>query len=205
MRTNAGFTLLEMMASVAILAIVAGMMFLLAGTLQAASLTQETKLTTQEEVRAGMEFIVRELRQAADATITGLPGGTLSYRIATDLDGNGSAVDAGGNLELSAVRTIQRDVADVNGDGQTLTQLVMIPTGGTARVVMNGLAVNEDGNNNGALDAAEDRNFNGALDRGVWFERVGGGVRITLQSQRRAGPQGQWMTSTLVETVVPRN
>ena len=46
---------------------------------------------------------------------------------------------------------------------------------------------------------------NQVLDRGVWFEQDGQGVRITVQAQRRAGVRGPLISSTVVETVVPRN
>jgi len=204
MNTRSGFSLLELMTSVAILGIVSGMLFMLAGSLHAAGTAQEAKLTTQDDARAGMEFIVRELRQAAGTTITGVPGPSISYRIAEDVDGNGSAVDSGGNLELSPVRTLGRDVDDVNEDGVADTQLVRV-IGEGGRPVTNGLLIDEDRNNSGTLDAAEDLNRNNVLDRGLWFERVGQGIRVTLQTQRRAGPSGLLMTSTLTEIVVPRN
>ncbi len=110
----------------------------------------------------------------------------------------------GGNLELSPVRTLQRDVADLNGDGMRLTQLVRVDANGV-RVVGNGLAINEDLNNNGVLDGGEDRNENNVLDRGLWFERAGAGIRVTVQSERRAGPRGPLIISTLTEVVSPRN
>lgn len=204
MKERSGFTLIEVMTSVAILTIVAGVLFALASSMSSAAELQETKSTTQDEVRAATDFIVRELRQAARATITGLPGAAITYRRAEDVDGNGVAVDAGGRLELGALRTIQRDTNDVNGDGQTLDQLVMV-TGGTARVITNGLLLNEDTNGDGVLGGSEDQNGNGVLDRGLWFEDAGPGIRVTLQAQRRAGARGILVSSTLVEILVPRN
>jgi len=202
---QAGFTLLEVMASVAILTIVSGMLFLLADSLGAASLVQEAKMTSQDEARMGMERVMGELRQAANSSVIGpFPGDSITYRIADDIDGNGLAVDIGVNLELGPARTLRRDTGDLNNDGQTVTQLVCVE-GANVRVITNGLIPNEDINNNGVLDGGEDVNGNGVLDRGLWFERVGPGVRVTIQTQHRAGPRGPLIHSTLTETVVPRN
>jgi hypothetical protein len=147
-----------------------------------------------------------ELRQSARASIVwnALPGPTITYRRAEDLDGNGTAVDVGGFLELGPLKTIQRDVGDANGDGRTTTQLVVIE-GTDVTVLANGLLENEDVNANGILEASEDGNNNGVLERGVWFEPFGAGIRITLQAQRSPGPRSPVMTSQLVEIVVPRN
>lgn len=205
---QAGFTLLEVMASVAILTIVSGMLFMLAGSLNAAALSQEAKMASQDEARQGMEFIARELRQAASSSIGGvLPGPALTYRVADDVDGLGlgAAVDIGGSIELRPARTLTRDLTDANGDGQTVTQLVCIENGAVIRVVTNGLIPNEDTNNNSALDGGEDANSNGVLDRGIWFEQDGSGIRVTIQAQRRSGVRGQFMNSTLTEIIIPRN
>jgi len=97
-----------------------------------------------------------------------------------------------------------RDVADSNNDGLTDTQLVMVE-GTASRVVANGLLPDEDSNNNGVLDPGEDANSNGVLERGLWFEQAGRGIRITIQTQRLADPRGLQLSSSLIETVVPRN
>lgn len=202
---NAGFTLLEVMASVAILTIVTGMLFMLANTLNVSAASQEAKIAAQDEARQGMELVVGQLRQAAGSSLVGpFPGPSISYRVADDVDGNGSAVNASGNLELGPVRTIRRDTTDINGDGLTVTQLVRVE-GATARVITNGLLPNEDINNNNVLDGGEDANANGVLDRGLWFEPEGSGVRITIQAQRRVGRDRLFMNSTLTEIVIPRN
>ena len=206
-RFDEGMTLIELMIVVAILASVLGLLFVLGDNLQRSVAAQEAKVTTQDDVRLAMQRIMLELRQSARASITWntMPNSAITYQRAEDLDGNGTAVDIGGFLELGPQRTIQRDVNDANGDGRTTTQLVMIE-GAVATVLANGLLEDEDVNANGILEASEDINGNGALERGVWFEPFGvGGVRITLQAQRSPGPRNPVMTSQLVEIVVPRN
>lgn len=206
-----GMTLLEIIFAVAILTVVMGLIFGLSISMSDAANERHLKALTQDEVRKAMTLIVRDLHQAARATMSdlpdpGMPG--ISYQIATDLDGNGTAVDSSGNLELSDTRTISRDDNDVNGDGVT-NQLVLDDGNGTFQVLANNLIPDEDLNNNATLDPGEDTNFNGRLDRGVWFERVGNNIQVTVQTQARTrskGPAGgHFMTSAMVEIVSPRN
>ena len=201
-----GFTLLEMTVSIAILTIVLAILFGLATNLAASAKVQDTKVVVTDQSRAAMMVMAREVRQAATNSINwgNLPGSTLTYRSATDADGNGYAVDVNVDLELSVLRTLGRDLNDANNDGLTATQLVRT-AGSTVRVITNDLVLDEDVNANGVLDPGEDANANGTLDRGLWFERAGWGIRMTIQTQRRSDVQGPLMMSTMVETIVPRN
>ncbi|MDX9972108.1 MAG: prepilin-type N-terminal cleavage/methylation domain-containing protein [FCB group bacterium] len=202
---NQGFTLLEVMVSVAILGIVMGMLFALSQTLNRTAMGQDAKITAQDEARQGLELIVNQLRQAASASLAGpFPGPSISYRVAGDVDGNGSAVDISGALELLPARTIRRDTDDLNGDRETVGQLVLVD-GANVRVLTNGLMPNEDVDASNTLGATEDTNFNRRLDRGIWFERAGQGIRVTIQTQRRVGAQRQFVGTTLTEIVTPRN
>ncbi|MCP4639894.1 MAG: prepilin-type N-terminal cleavage/methylation domain-containing protein [bacterium] len=203
---RAGFTLLEVMVSAAIMTIALGIMFGLARNLAQSAQVQDTKVVTADEARTAMMFLAKEVRQAAVTSInwTDLPGPVLTYQVATDRDGNGYAVDMSGNLELSVPRTVGRDSEDVNDDGQTANQLVRT-AGTTFLVISNGVLIDEDANDNGGVDLGEDANLNGVLDRGLWFERAGDGVRITIQTQHRSSVDGPLITSTLIETVMPRN
>lgn len=206
MGRNEGLTLTELMIVIAVLSTVLGTLFVLADNLQRSVAFQEARVQTQDDVRDGMMLLMRELRQSGQVSINwgALPGPVITYRKAEDLDGNGTPTDVGGYLELGPLRTIQRDTADANGDGVTNTQLI-VTDGTTVRVVANGLLINEDLNNNGTLDAGEDGNNNGVLERGVWFERVGNAIQITLQAQETPGPRNHPVTSELVEIVTPRN
>jgi prepilin-type N-terminal cleavage/methylation domain-containing protein len=206
MRRNEGLTLTELMIVMAILSSVLGILFVLSDNLARTVAFQNARVETQDNVRESMQLLMRELRQSGQVSINwaSLPSATLTYRRADDVDGNGTPTDVGGYLELGPQLTIQRDTADANGDGVTDTQLI-ITDGTTVRVVANGLLVNEDLNDNGALDGGEDGNNNGVLERGVWFVRVGNAVQITLQAQESPGPRSPVVTSELVEIVTPRN
>ncbi len=206
MSRNEGLTLTELMIVMAVLASVLGVLFALSDNLQRAAAFQNARVETQDNVREGMMLLMRELRQSGQTSFTwdALPSETITYRRAEDVDGNGTPTDVGGYLELGPPQTIQRDTADANGDGVTDTQLI-ITDGTNVRVVANGLMLDEDVNNDGVLSAGEDRNNNGVLDRGVWFERAGYGLRITLQAQERQDLRRPTVTSELVEIVTPRN
>lgn len=204
---RAGFTLLELMISVAVLTVVLGTLFGLSMALGRGARAQEAKLSADDEARIAMMQVVRQIRQAATSSInwSALPGDTLTYSIADDVDGNGTAVDVNGDLELSSSRTLSRDMTDLNGDGATVTQLLMTEGTTIMQPFCSSVLVNEDFNGNGTLDTDEDLNANGVLDVGLWFEQVGRSVRVTLQTQRRGGPDTVLMRTTLVETVLPRN
>lgn len=200
-----GMTLLEVIVAMAILTVVSTFLFVMVLSLSRASEAQEGKIVAQDDARIAMQVVTRELRQAAMNSInsTGMPGITCTYKIATDLDGNGTAVNASGALELSDQRTFSLDTADFDGDGKTLTQLIM-NDGATTRTLANNMLV-EDTNNNGTLDSGEDTNGNGTLDRGIWFVSSGSGITVTVQTQRKVGNPQQRMESKLSEYVEPRN
>ena len=107
-------------------------------------------------------------------------------------------------LELSPLRTVSLDVDDLNGDGETTTQLILWD-GTNVRVLANSLAPNEDANGDGLLDPGEDQNNNGRVERGIWFERAGLGLVVTVETQRRIEPDGPFVVSRLQETVFARN
>lgn len=201
-----GFTLLELMISIAVLTLVTGALYAASMTLTQAARSQEAKTTTIDNAQNGMLLMVRNIRQADSFSVNwaALPGPVLTFRAPEDLDGNGTAVDVGVELELGPVRRLTRDTADLNGDGITDTQLVLVEAG-QVRVITNGLLPDEDINQNDILDAGEDTNGNGVLDHGLWFEQSGTGVRITLQAQETISPQGGFVRTSLSENVVPRN
>lgn len=200
---RSGMTLMEVMVATAILTIVLAAIYGLAVSVGEAASVQHGKLTAHDEARHGVQILIRELRQAAASTLSDLPAGEVTYRIAIDADGNGVAVDIGGNLELSGPRTISRDHEDINGDGLTGDQLVMI-NDDMARVLANGLIEDEDTNGNGVLDTGEDTNENQRLDHGVWFEPWGDGLRVTVQTLRRT-QRGHPLPADMNEVVIPRN
>ncbi len=203
---NRGFTLLELMISIAVLTIVSGALYAASMTLTQAARSQEAKTATIDNVQSGMLLMARNIRQADSATVNwgALPGPVLTYRAATDLDGNGTAVDVGIELELGPLRTLTRDITDLNGDGITDTQLVLVEAG-QVRVITNGLLIDEDVNQNDILDAGEDTNQNGVLDHGLWFRQDGQAIRVTLQTEQATMVQGRPVNTTLAESIIPRN
>lgn len=200
---NRGMSLLEMMFALGIFTIVMGVILAFSMSVGETASVENGKTSANDQARQGLQVVVRELRGAALSTLSSLPSGQMTYRVATDIDGNGSAVDIGGNLELSAPRTIGRDIEDVNGDGITGKQLVLI-NGGIVRVLATGLLPDEDTNSNRVLDADEDINGNGRLDHGVWFEPWGNGLRVTIQTLETS-QKGAPLPGEFQEVVFPRN
>lgn len=204
---NRGMTLLEVMFTVAMLTAVMGVLFGLAISFGDTARVQDVKVTSHDEVRRAMDFIVKDLRQAASGLINwaDLPGESVSYRVPMDLSGNGIPVNESGNLELSPERTIMRDLEDLTGDGLTVRQLI-VTDGDTTRVLANEISPDaEQPGPDGVFGPAQDLNGNGRLDQGVWFEPWGqGGIRITLQASGQSR-QGHILRTDLREVVYPRN
>lgn len=185
---------------VVLMGVVAQLYFSMTGA--ANVLTRKT--AARDEARKAIQAIADEVRQAAASSLSGLPGDTLTYRVAADADGNGSAVDATGSMELSAPRTVTRDINDVNQDGLRESQLILVLDAGTVRVLANGLTPSEDRNGNGALDAGEDANGDGMLNRGLWFEQAPGGIR-TIVETRSGGKFANAAGARLTGFAAPRN
>lgn len=203
---NAGMTLLEIMFAVAIFTVIMGTLFGMALSFSETATVQSEKATAHDEARRALQALVPDLHQAARMSINWaeLPGELLTYRVAMDVDGNGSAVDANNRLELSPPRVIQRDLEDLNGDGLTVGQLIVV-SNGAMRVLANNVSPeSEQPNAEGVFGDAEDSNGNGIQDRGVWFEPWGRGLRVTIQTQGE-DRRGRPLRVTLQEIVFPRN
>jgi prepilin-type N-terminal cleavage/methylation domain-containing protein len=201
-----GMTLIEVMVAMSIFTAVMGVLLSFAIAFGDTAEVQGVQATGNDEARRAMGAIIPDLRQAFRSSIDWgqLPGDTIAYRVPTDLDGNGSAVDINGELELSLPHVIGRDTEDVNGDGFTVTQLA-VTNGITMRVLANELVPeSEQLGEDGVFDPADDLNGNGRLDRGVWFEVFGRGVRVTVQTQGTTR-KGHVINTTLQELVFPRN
>ena len=86
---NRGFTLLELMVSIAVLTIVSGALYTASMTLTQAARSQEAKTATIDHVQGGMLLIARNIRQASSASVNwgALPGPVLSYRAAAQQAG----------------------------------------------------------------------------------------------------------------------
>ncbi len=196
-----GFSLVELMVAMALLALVSGILLGLSGSLSDATAFQEAKVRTTDQARNAMMMLVRELRNASNSSISRatLPSAQLSYRTAQDVDGNGIAVNINKDLELGTVKTIMRD------PGDPARAVITSATGTRAIPGLTNLLTDEDTTPNGTLDAGEDLNGNGRLDRGLWFESVGRGIQITIQTEVPATVRGPRIMSEMVELVFPRN
>lgn len=204
--SNRGMTLVEMMFAVAIMTVVMGALFGLAISFGDTAQIQDIKATSNDEARRALQMLVPDLHQAVRTSINwaDLPGEVLSYRVATDIDGNGTAVDKNGEIEISAPRLISRDTGDLNGDGKTLDQIIAI-SGGNVTVIANEVSPeSEQPDASGGFGEAQDTNGNGRMDRGIWLEPWGRGLRVTIQTQG-VDRRGHDLRVTLQEIVYPRN
>ncbi len=198
-RANAGMTLLEVSFTVAILAVVTGVLFSLSMGIGNAARVQEAGVEMSEGARNAMNLISTEVRQAQRLTIsTGntFPSDKLNYRVATDVDGNGTAVNKSGSVELSAVRTIQRDVNDLNADGLAGNQLIVAQGTTVLRVLANNVSPN--------TETATDANGNGRIDRGFWVTSSGSTLTISVQTEEQLN-NGRTLATTYSAVVRPRN
>ena len=189
-----GYSLLEMTMVVAIMTVVMGGLVGLSLGMGRTSSVQRAKVTAAEESRRALETLVARVHAASATSINtaGLPGDVLRFRAAVDADGNGTAVDASGRLELGSEITVQPDTTDANGDGLTTTQLVM--TQGTrTRVLCNSLPPDSGVKTNGVPRM-----------RGFWVAPRNGGLDITVQTEARDN-RGQPFRVALTEFAMPRN
>ncbi|HIJ65534.1 MAG TPA: prepilin-type N-terminal cleavage/methylation domain-containing protein [Candidatus Hydrogenedentes bacterium] len=194
-----GMTLIEVLFATAILTVVMGTLFILARSLGDTVAVEDAKVTTQDEARAAMYTIIKELRQADDSSIQFEEeyGSFLIYSIAEDVDGNGTAVDVDGNLETGPLRAIAIDFTDYNYDTARETQLLLFtlgPTGYEARVLCNDLA------------PPEDTDGDGIPELGVSFSRWSSdSILVTIRTQRQVGTTGPILNSVMSEIIFPRN
>ena len=192
-------TLLELMMAMSILTVVMGVLFTLSISIGDTAKLQDVKVVNNDEARRALQAVVPRLRHAQRSSInTGdFPGDVLQFQMPTDLDGNGTAVNISGDLELGDVVTIQRDVNDANEDGVTNTQLVMI-SGNTVTVLANHLAP----------DAGPEPVEDGAVapenNAGFWVEEQNGGILLTIRTQGESR-RGTLIRQQFTELVDPRN
>jgi len=198
-QSNAGVTLLELTVSMGILSAVMGVLFTLSLSIGDTAKIQTSKGVANDEARRALLSVVPRLRQAQNSSINkaALPGDVLSFRMAADTDGNGTAVNVGGDLEVGGVVTIQRDSLDLNGDGVTDTQLVLVD-GETVTVLANNLSPDAAP---GPVAEGEPEPENTA---GFWVEEQSGGVLVTIRTQGTSR-RGHVIRQQFTELVNPRN
>lgn len=193
---NAGMTLLEVMVAMTLFILVIGVLYTISLGMINAHEVQEITLTTNSEIRGSLWILIPRLRQAARGSINwaNLPGDSVSFMMAADVDGNGFAVDVNGDIELVGPVTIQRDADDANGDGLTMSQLVMITPTGT-RVLGNDL-----------LEGTAGTVTPGVVPAGVgfWVAPRNGNLEVTIRAEGRTA-RGRIYDTTMTEIVNPRN
>ncbi len=102
MRKDKSFTLVELMVVLAIFVVVFGIILALLSIGQASWQSASSKIIVTQELRRGMEYMVRELSQAGNSTISLAIGGTsnsISFKMPQDLDGDGTILFSNNVLE----------------------------------------------------------------------------------------------------------
>ncbi|HOV32224.1 MAG TPA: hypothetical protein PLX23_02525 [Candidatus Hydrogenedens sp.] len=202
-KNKLGMTLIELTMTVGLMAIVMGSLFALSLSLNDTVQTYNTTMTATDDARHALYILIPRLSQASRQTINlnELPGEVLRFRMPTDLDGNGSCVDVGGNLELGDTITIQRDTEDLNGDGLTNNQLVMVQGDNVTVLANHVFSPPESGNPDGSFT---DNNGNGRWDRGFFVIAQDNTLQVVIDTlgQSRRGHQ---FVIHLEESITPRN
>lgn len=199
LHSKSGVTLLELMVSMGILTGVMGVLFTLSLSIGDTARIQNTKVVSNDEARRALLAVIPRLRQAQDSTINkdALPGDVLSFQMPDDLDGNGSAVNVGGDLEVGDIITIRRDTDDANLDGITTSQLIMVQ-GDVVTVLANNLSPDA-----GPAPVAEGEP-EPANTAGFWVQEQSGGVLVTIRTQGTSR-RGHVIRQEFSELVNPRN
>lgn len=188
-----GFTLLEITVAVAIFTVIMGMLFTMSLGIGDSARIQDAKIVAHDEARRAILSLAPRLRQAARSSINfdEFPTDILVFRMPADLDGNGLAVDAYNAIELGAEFEIRRDQYDLNKDGLTMTQIIMV-SGESVRVLANNVlsgTVGADGS---------------IANVGFWVEEERGAVRVTVRT-RETSRRGHELRQEFSQAVAPRN
>ncbi len=207
MRGRAGFTLIEVSMAITVLSVILMMLYGAAWAMLKTARTQDSLVMLNSEARQAMSTIVRNLRQSDATTLLTNNGGAfvamggnavtnIQFQRVEDIDGNGNALDAAMDLELSQPFWITRDTNDANNDGQTLTQLVRLDqNGAVVEVIANHIS-----------PAVVTGDMYDATNGGMLFQDIGGGaIQVTLILRHRADPTLPMMVVRLDEVVSPRN
>lgn len=194
-----GVTLLELMMAMSILTVVMGILFTLSISIGDTAKLQDVKVVNNDEARRALQAVVPRLRHAQYASVNTaeMPGDVLRFQMPADLDGNGTAVNISGELELGNPVTIQRDVNDANEDGVTHTQLVMI-SGNEVTVLANQLSPDAGPEPVEVGEIAPENNA------GFWVEEQNGGILLTIRTQGESR-RGTLIRQQFTELVDPRN
>jgi len=198
-RNTAGMTLLETMVAVSIFTVIMGVIFTMSLGINNVSKLQESQVRTSESGRNALMRVASEIRQAQRLDVNNnnvFPSATLKYRLAQDTDGNGTAVNRNGTIELGNQRTIKADTDDLNRDGITSKQLIIADGNTVVAVLCNNLCPLTETN--------ADTNGNGRLDRGFYVFNSGGTLSISIQTQETLA-NGRTVDNVYFVVVRPRN
>lgn len=191
---KSGFTLIEVMMVVLLITAVSTVLYSLNFTMTRSALHQESMTMLRDEGYTSLDYMGRRLRMARSATILTDNNGTLAplvnnvatnlrFQMATDLDGNGLAIDDEFNVELTAPLVFRSDDNDANGDGFSTRQLVHMDTNGNVvRVLSNHLRPG-----------------------GLSFQRTAAGIQITVALEHPGQGLRPTAAVTLSLVVDPRN
>ena len=118
-----GFTLVELLIAMAITGIVAGAIFTAFLSQQKSYLIQDQVAEMQQNLRAGMDLMVKEIRMAgydpygdSDAGITAAAEKIFTFTLVADDDGYDNDSDNTTD-EIGELKTIQYDLYDAYSDG----------------------------------------------------------------------------------------
>lgn len=182
-----GFTMIEMMISVAIFTIISGIMYSVVLAASEATNVQESKIILRDDARIGLSLMTRSLRMAQrTGYLIGPEGNSITFaRVTSNQGGNFFPVDAEFRLLFDPPVTYALDIDDANGDGRTVTQLIQLDAQGQfVRAISNYINPTRE----------------------PIFTRVnGGGVRIVLNLSRQWSVTRPPMSARLETIVVPRN
>ena len=208
-RRNAGFTLIEVMMASSLLVIVLSMLYGATLTMAKSARTQDSLVMLNQEARRAMDVIVNNLRCARASTLmtqdaggnwaalaVNTPVTNIRYQRVADMNGNGNALDANLNVEVTQQFRFMRDTADANADSQTTTQLVRLnAANGVQEVVANHIS-----------PVVVTANTYSAPNGGILFTNLGGGrYQVTLILRHRADVTLPMMVVRLDQIVRPRN
>lgn len=166
---NAGFTLIEVMMSVALLTVVSLGLYYINLAMTKSTLHQEAIATLRDEGRTSLQSMTRMIRNGDSATLVTLSSGNpvalgvnpvsnIHFQAVTDADGNGTALDEDMEVELTPRLGYGLDALDANSDGYSTQQLVRFDNAGNVtRILTNRVATN-----------------------GLGFVQTAGGVQVTL-------------------------